>query len=300
MDWLNYHHLLYFWRVAALGSVSAAAQELRLRQPTISAQIAALEDKLAKKLFERRGKRLELTEDGHIAMRYAEEIFSMGRELSDVLNDRPAGRPLKCVVGIVDVVPKLIAYQFLRPVLELPESGCLECREDDAPSLLSLLASHKLDLVISDSPIPSGLNLKGYNHLMGETSVAFFAREDLARRLRRNFPASLDGQNILLPLSGSALRRSIERWMNDKNVRPSIVGEFEDSALMKSFGEAGYGVFPAPLAISKEIEQRYKVKLIRVVPEIVERFYAISQARRIRNPLIDAIVSNSKEFLKRR
>ncbi len=297
MHWLNYHHLLYFWRVATLGSISAAAEELRLQQPTISTQLAALEKTLGKKLFERKGRRLTLTEDGHLALRYAEEIFSTGRELIDLMNNRPIGRPLQCSVGVVDVVPKLIAYKLLDPVFEFPKPVRLQCHEGKASVLLTLLATHKLDLVISDNPIPSDINVRAFNHLMGETRVGLFCKANVANRLRRGFPDSLEGQNMLLPLPTSVLRRTIDQWLEDRNIRPVIVGEFDDGALMKSFGEGGCGIFPASMAIAKEIEQRYRVKLLASIPDIVERFYAISPARRIRNPIIDSVVLKGKKFL---
>lgn len=297
MEWLNYHHLFYFWRVAVLGSVSAAAKELRLRQPTISAQVSALEATLGKKLFEREARRLSLTEEGQIAFRYAEEIFQTGRELLDVMSERPIGRPLQCAVGVADAVPKLIAHKLLEPVFKSSDPVRLQCHEDHASALLGLLAAHKLDLVISDSPIPSDLNIKGFNHLMGETKIGFFASHDLALKLRKGFPNSLEGQNLLLPLPTAAIRRPLDQWLDENNIRPVIAGEFDDSALMKIFGEAGRGVFPASMAIAKDIERRHRVKLIAEAPELVERFYAISLARRIKNPIIDSIVLKGRKIL---
>ncbi len=300
MQWLNYHHLYYFWRTAKAGSISRAAQELRLRQPTISAQIASLELSLQKKLFLRQGKKLVLTEEGHLAVRYAEEIFLAGKELVDVMGDRHTGRALDCAVGIVDAVPKLIAYKFLEPTYKLAEPVRLECHESNSEHLLTLLANHKLDMVLSDSPIPGDSGIKGFNHLVGETQIGFFGRAELVRKLRRGFPASLQGAKLLLPIANSVLRRNLEQWFADVNVRPLVMGEFEDSALMKCFGEGGIGIFPAPIAISREIQRHYSVRLLATVPGIVERYYAISLARRIKNPVTEAIVSKARTFLKSR
>lgn len=289
MEWLNYHHLLYFWTVAREGSISAASRKLRLAQPTVSGQIRALEDAMGEKLLERSGRKLELTEVGRVVYRYADEIFSLGRELMDTLKGRPTGRPQRLVVGISDGVPKLIAYRLLEPALRLPDPVRLVCTEDRPDRLLAELALHNFDLVLSDAPVGAGTNVRAFSHLLGETSVTLFAAPKLAARLRRKFPASLDGAPVLMPLDQSPLSRSLSQWFEASGVRPEVVAELEDSALIKAFGQAGAGAFPAPTAIAREIEAQYGVEAVGRVEGVRERFYAISVERKIKHPAVLAI-----------
>src|SRR4051812_16372438 len=231
MEWLNYHHLLYFWTVAKEGSIARACEKLRLAQPTISGQLRQLEDALGEKLFVKRGRGLVMTEVGQVVFRYAEEIFGLGRELQDVLKGRPRGRPLRLLVGISDMLPKLVAYRILQPALEMEEPVQLVCDEDTPERLLVQLAEHRIDVVLSDAPIPPGAPAKAFNHLLGSCSTTVFAAPKLAARYRRKFPRSLDGAPFLLPMEGAAVRRSLEQWFDAENIRPRLVGEFKDGAL---------------------------------------------------------------------
>jgi LysR family transcriptional activator of nhaA len=294
VTWLNYHHLLYFWMAARHGSVSKAAAELRLAQPTLSGQIRALEDSLGEKLFQRVGRRLVLTDVGQAVYRYADEIFSLGREMLDMVKGHPAGRPLRLVVGIADALPKLVAHRLIEPALRLPEPIRLVCREDQPDRLLAELAIHQLDVVLSDAPAPPSVRVKAYNHLLGECGVVFFAAPDLAARFRRGFPRSLDGAPFLLPGENSAMRRALDHWFAANEIRPRIASEFDDSALLKVFGQAGAGVFIAPAAIEEEVRRQFGVRVVGRTDDIRERFYAITVEKRLTNPAVVAISSAAK------
>lgn len=289
MEWLNYHHLLYFWTVAKEGSVARACEKLRLAQPTISGQLRQLEESLGEKLFAKAGRGLVMTEVGQLVFQYAEEIFGLGRELQDVLKGRPRGRPMRLLVGVSDMVPKLIAHRILQPVLAMPEPVQLICDEDSPDRLLADLADHKLDVVLSDVPITSMVRLKAFNHLLGSCEVGLFAAPAVAIRYRKGFPASLDGAPFLLPVAGSSLRRSLDEWFESNDVRPKVVGEFKDSALMKAFGQAGAGIFAAPRAIEKEVREHYRVDTVGRVESLTERFYAISVERKLKHPAVVVI-----------
>jgi len=289
MEWLNYHHLLYFWTVAREGSVARACQRLHLSQPTISGQLRALEESLGEKLFARQGRGLVLTEVGRTVYSYADEIFSLGRELMDNLKDRPTGRPLRLSVGIADVVPKLIAYRLLEPALALSERVHVVCREDKPNRLLAELALHGVDLVLADAPLSPAMRIRAFSHLLGECGVCFFAVPKLAAAYRRRFPASLTGAPLLLPTDNTTLRRSLDQWFDQHGLRPQVVGEFEDSALLKVFGQTGTGLFVAPAAIERELRLQYGVVVVGRVEQIRERFYAISAERRLKHPAVVAI-----------
>jgi LysR family transcriptional activator of nhaA len=298
MEWLNYHHLLYFWMVAKEGSIARACEKLHLAQPTISGQLRLLEDTLGEKLFARAGRGLKLTEVGQVVYRYADEIFGLGRELQDVLKGRLHGRPVRLAVGISDMVPKLIAYRILQPALAMAEPVRLVCHEDSQERLLTELAEHRLDLVLSDSPVTSAMPIKAFNHLLGSSGSSFFAAPALARYYQKRFPASLEGAPLLVPTEGSALRRSLDQWFDSEKLRPRIAGEFKDRALMKMFGHAGAGIFPAPTAIEKEVKSRYQVVVVGRVESVTERFYVISIERRLKHPAVIAIseAASSKLF----
>jgi LysR family transcriptional activator of nhaA len=294
MDWLNYHHLLYFWTVVREGGVAKAAAKLHLSQPTISAQIRQLEHALGERLLQRQGRTLVPTEVGRVAYRYADEIFSVGREFMETLRGRPAGRPLQLTVGVADAVPKLIVYRLLRPAGR-GEAVHLVCREGEPEQLLVDLAAHALDVVITDAPVPAHVRVKAFNHLLGESDTAFFAPPKLAASLRRRFPASLTGAPMLLPTSNTPLRRALDAWFEKQELRPRVVAEFEDTALMKVFGQGAPAVFPAPAAIERDICRFYGVRVVGRTDAVRERYYAISVERRLKHPGVVAITSAARE-----
>lgn len=289
MEWLNYHHLLYFWVVAREGGLVPAGKVLRLSHPTLSAQVHALEDHLGEKLFTKVGRKLALTEMGRVVYRYANEIFSLGREMVDTVKGRATGSPLRLDVGIVDVVPKLVVRRLLQPALGLAEPVRLVCHEDSYEKLLGDLAMHTLDIVISDAPVPAGSTIRAFNHLLGETGVSFFGTKSLVESYRRGFPKSLDQAPMLLPVEGLTVRRSLDQWLEKNDVKPRIVAEFEDSALMKVFGSDGLGIFAAPTAVEAEVIAQHGVHLLGRSDEVRERFYAISVERRLKNAAVVAI-----------
>jgi LysR family transcriptional activator of nhaA len=297
MEWLNYHHLLYFWTVAKEGSVAGATRQLRLAQPTISGQIRQLERQLDQKLFRRQGRSLVLTDVGRVVYRYADEIFGLGRELMDVLRSRPPGRPVRLTVGVADAVPKLIVERLLEPAFRLDDPLHLVCREGRADRLLAELALHTLDLVISDAPIPAQVGVKGFSHLLGECGVTVFAAPSLARKHRRGFPHSLDGAPMLLPTDDTVLRRSLDQWLGGRGIRPAAVAEFEDPALLKTFGQAGRGLFAGPTVIEREIARQYGVRVVGRLDEVRERFYAISAERRLEHPAVVALTRAARDRL---
>ncbi len=297
MDWLNYHHLLYFHTVVSEGSIVKAAERLSLTPPTISGQIKALEDAIGERLFERQRRRLVLTEMGRTVHRYADEIFGIGRELLEAIRARPAGRPARLVVGVADVMPKLIVRRVLEPVLHMPGGMRLVCREDTSEKLLAALALHELDVVLTDAPMPPDVRVRAYNHLLGESRVTLFALPALARSLARRFPASLDEVPLLLPTPQSTLRRSIDQFFAAHRIRPRVVAEFDDSALLKVFGEDGVGVFPAPSVLERDICDRYGVKVVGRLPDVSERFYAISVERRLTHPAVVAMTQQARTAL---
>lgn len=297
MEWLNYHHLLYFWMVAKEGGLAPAAKALHLTHPTLHAQVRALEDRLGEKLLEKKGRKLELTEMGKLVFGYAEEIFGLGRELLDAVKDRPTGRPTRLQVGVVDVLPKTLVRRLLAPALGLGEPVRLVCSEDKAERLLASLALHELDVVLSDAPVPSGSPVRAYSRPLGECGVSFFATRALAERLRGRFPASLDGAPMLLPGEGTALRRDLEAWLESKKIHPAVAGEFADSALAKAFGQEGLGVFAAPTAVEGDVAQHQDVVVVGREPGLVQRFWAISVERRLQHPAVVAILEAARGTL---
>lgn len=294
-DWLNYHHLLYFWAVVREGGISKAADKLRLSQPTISAQIRHLEESLGEKLFQKHGRSLVPTDVGRLVFRHADEIFGIGRELMETLRGRPTGRPLQLTVGVANSVPKFIVYRLLRPASQGSDAMHLVCREDGAERLLTDLATHSLDVVISDAPAPPTIRVKAFSHLLGESDTAFFASPSLAASLRRRFPASLNDAPMLLPTSNTPLRRDIDDWLEKQDLRPRVLGEFEDTALMKVFAQGAPAVFPAPAAIEQDICRFYEVKVVGRTSAVRERYYAISAERRLKHPGVVAITSAARE-----
>lgn len=289
MDWLNYHHLLYFWTVAREGSITGACRKLHLTQPTVSAQIRTLEKSLKAALFDRSGSSLTLTDTGRLVYRYADEIFSLGRELQDAVRDRPAGRALRFAVGVADSLPKVMVHRLLAPALEAGEDVRVTFVDGEPERLLAQLALHELDLVVSDFPASPRLGMKAFTHVLGECGVTFFATDDLARRHRRGFPGSLTGAPMLLPTGTSALRRSLDQWFEESDIRPHVIGEFSDSALLKAFGAEGDGIFAAPTAVEDDVTRMYGVRVVGRQESVRERFYAISVEKRLKHPAVVAI-----------
>jgi len=292
--WLNYHHLFYFWNVARHGGLAPASELLRLSPPTLSMQIHSLEEALGAKLFERKGRRLTLTEFGRMVYGHAEAIFAVGRELMAAVQGRPQGRPARFVVGVNEFLPKIAVHRFLAPAMAVDEPPYLVCREDTPERLLAALATHELDLVLSDAPPPPGMRVKVFHQVLNDCAAGFFATPRLAARLRRRFPRSLDGVPFLLPSEGAALRRPLEAWLEVNSLHPRPAGEFQDSSVMKAFGQAGLGVFPAPMSIAPMIQRNYGVSLVGEVAELRERVVAISAERRFAHPSAAAIVRGAQ------
>jgi LysR family transcriptional activator of nhaA len=294
---LNLKHLRYFWVVASLGTIARASERLHLTPQTISGQLRLLEERIGTQLFERSGRNLVLTETGRLVFSYADEMFRLGTELQDLIEGRPLERGLVFNVGVAMVVPKLIAYRVLEPVMRMPEKVRLVCHEAPLVDLLADLSVHRLDLVLADAPVNPTLNIRAYSHLLGESGSTFFARGKQARPYREGFPRSLDGAPVLMPTASSALRRSLEQWFEHEGIRPRVAAEFEDRALMKAFGEAGIGVFTSPAAMEVDVLAKYGVEVIGRTDAVQERYYAISAERRIKHPAVAAITASARTDL---
>jgi LysR family transcriptional regulator, transcriptional activator of nhaA len=294
MQWVNYHHLLYFWVVAREGSIAKACDVLHLAQPTISTQLHKLERMLGGKLFERSGRHLHLTDLGRLVYRYCDDIFALGQEMLDAVRGRPVGQPLQLAVGIADVLAKLVVYRLLSPALKMAEPVQLVCREGHFEELLSELVTFNLDIVLSDAPVGPGTRVKAYNHLLGECGISIFGVHKLSRKYERDFPRSLSGAPMLLPGAHTSLRRSLDQWFDEHDCRPANAGEFQDSALMKVFGQEGLGLFPAPTVIEREVCEQYNVHCVGHIAEVRERFYAISVERRLKHPAVLEISKAAK------
>jgi LysR family transcriptional regulator, transcriptional activator of nhaA len=297
MEWVNYHHLLYFWTVAKEGGLKAAGKVLHVSHPTLSAQIRALEESLGEQLFSRAGRKLELTEMGRVVYRYAEEIFTLGREMVDTVKGRSTGQPLRLNVGVVDALPKLVVQRVLQPALALAEPVRLICHEAPFDALLADLSTHTLDVVIAEAPVPAGSKVRAFNHLLGETGVTFFARRELAQAYKKAFPRSLDGAPLLLPLESSNLRRALEQWLSRHDLKPRVMAEFEDNALLQVFGAEGLGLFASATAVEGEVMKQFGVEVVGRAPELRQRFYAISVERKLKNPAVVAISAAAREEL---
>jgi LysR family transcriptional activator of nhaA len=298
LEWLNYHHLLYFWVVAKRGSVTAASKQLRLAHPTISGQIHRLEDVLGEKLFTRKGRGLALTETGRVTFRYADEIFSLGQELQDTLKGRSQGQQMRLVVGVSDVIAKSIVHRILEPAFELHDKVRIICRQDrSVDDFMGELALHTIDVVLSDAPAGPGTPVRTFSHLLGDCGTSFFAAPRLARSCRRGFPASLDGRPVLLPGSDSTFRRALSEWFESHDVHPHVIAELDDLALASVMGEAGLGVFAAPDVIAQELRRSHRVQLVGSAKEIRQRFYAISVERKIKNPAVAAICELARKHI---
>jgi LysR family transcriptional activator of nhaA len=297
MEWLNYHHLYYFWTVARSGSIVAACRELLLSPSTVSAQLQELEKVLGQELFTRVGRNLVLTEMGRVVQRYADEIFLLGREMVDAVKGRGEGTSVQINVGVNDMLPKPVVYRILEPLLRMPEKSRISCIEGTPAQLLPALSVHDLDLVLSDTPVGSQIRVRAFSHLLGECGVTLFASPRLARGLRKGFPRSLHDAPALLPAPGSALRGAMDRWFDSLDIRPDIIGEFEDVALLSVFGEQGQGFFPGHDVIEENIAQRYHVEPIGPIPDHRERVFAITVERQIRHPAVLAITQSARSEL---
>jgi len=289
MRGINYNHLYYFWMVAKEGGVARAAQVLHLTPQTISGQLRILEHTLGGKLFTQVGRSLVLTDLGRLAFGYADEIFRLAAEMEDVLEGQAGDRPLQFTVGVVDVVPKMIAYRLLEPALHLPQPVHIICREGKLDQLLADIATHKLDMVLADAPISPGTHTRAFNHLLGECGISFFAAAGLITRYGNVFPQVLAAAPLLLPTTNTALRGALMQWLDQQHIRPHVVGEFDDSSLMNAFGQAGVGMFIGPSAIEQDIVQKYQVQILGRTERARERFYAISPERRLRHPAVVAV-----------
>ncbi|MFZ6755410.1 transcriptional activator NhaR [Undibacterium sp. Dicai25W] len=289
MSNLNYKHLHYFWAVAKAGSIARASEQLHLTPQTISGQLSLFEQNQGETLFRKNGRNLELTEAGRLVLSYAEDIFALGQELEEVLHHRPTERTLQLRVGVSDALPKIVAYKLLEPAMQLPQTLRINCREGKFDVLLAELAAHKLDVVISDSPMPANAKVRAYNHLLGESGVSFFATTALSEQYPQNFPFCLEAAPFLMPGEDAAMRSRLLQWMDLQNLHPRIAGEFDDSALMCAFGQAGAGMFAAPSVIADMVMRQYDVKLIGSTEGICEQFYAISVQRKLTHPAVLAI-----------
>lgn len=294
---LNYHHLYYFWTVAREGSVAKAARVLQLTEPTVSKQLHSLEEFLGEPLLRREGRGLVLTDAGRLAQRYANDIFTLGQEFQAALEGVGAGKAARLVVGIADVVPRLIAFRLLEPALRAPKPFVVSCQSDSPDGLLVKLLTHRVDAVITDAPFVAPGAERLHNRLLGECGVTIFGSADLANALRRGFPKSLMGAPFLLPAEGTATRSALETWFATTGVRPDVRGEFTDSALLKTFGRAGVGVFAAPAAIEAEVVREFRVRAIGRVDAIRERFYVVSASRKSEHPAVAAICHSATHRL---
>jgi LysR family transcriptional activator of nhaA len=295
---LNYQHLLYFWAVVRSGSLTKACDELHLSAPTVSAQLRTFEERIGQRLLVKQGRRLVATEAGRLVFGYAEEIFGLGGDLLNALAHRPTDRPTRLVVGIDDVVPKEIARRLLEGVLDLKQPTQITCREGTLEHLLAALRLHEVHLVLSDSPVTPSLNDRAYNHMLGTCGESWMAAPAMAKLLRPGFPKSLHGAPLLLPTADTAIRRSLDQWLDKQGVQPFIVGEFEDYALLREFASAGKGVAPVPNVLTRQLRKESALAMVGVAGKVQAQFYAISMERKIKNPAVQAVLDTAgKIFL---
>ena len=298
MEWLNYHHLRYFWTVAKEGSLARAAEKLHVSQPSISEQIRELESAFGEKLFQREGRNNKLTAAGRVVFGYAEEIFALGRELMNAVKQRPGTKALRLYVGVADSFPKLVTNEILKPVFTMPQTAHVICREGKMEDLLAQLAAHRLDIVLADEPASSSTNFKTYSHSLGETGTTFCAEKELAAKLRRNFPQSLNDAPALLPTENTSLRRALETWFRDQNLQPRIVAEFEDLALMKVMASEGRGFIALPSMAVKDAVGHYGFQTIGRTDQCRVQFHAITAERRTAHPAVALITSQARVLMK--
>ena len=295
---MNYKHLHYFMQVAKCGSVTRASEQLHVTPQTISGQIQVLEQALGSALFAKGRRAMVLTETGRLAQGYAEDIFALGVELEQAVREHARqGRLREFKVGIADVIPKSIAYRLIEPTTRLPEPIRIVCREWKLDSLLAELALHRLDLVISDAPIPSSVSVRAFNHRLGSSGVSFFATPALQKTIKGVFPRCLDGAPMLMPAKDSTLGPRLRAWLQAQSLYPRVVGEFDDSALAKEFGRHGAGVFAGPTVLAAEIQKQFHVRTLGVASGLVDEFFAISVERRITHPCVVAITESARNNL---
>lgn len=297
MERINYQHLYYFWAVAKQGSISAACEMLHLAQPTISGQLTVFEQSVGAKLLRKEGRKLVLTETGRAVFHYADEIFALGREMTHMLKGRTTERGLRLNIGISDAMPKLIAYRLMAPLLRLSDPKQIHCIEDKTERLLTEIGLHSIDMMLSDVPATPASGARVFNHFLGESAVAIFAVPELAARYRQDFPRCLNGAPFLLPTTNTALRRSLDQWFDDKQLSPMIQAEVEDSGLLKTFGAGGAGLFFSARTVAGEIQRQYGTEMLGIADGVVERFYAITAQRRLKHPLVTAILDNAQQGL---
>lgn len=293
---LNYQHLLYFWSVVRTGSLTRACEELALAAPTVSAQLRTLEERLGEKLLVKSGRTLVPTDVGRLVYSYANEIFGLGQELMEALEQRPSARPLRLLVGIDDVLPKEIAYRIVEPSLQMKQPVRIVCREGTLERLVADLAIHEIDVVLSDSPVTPSLNVRAYSHPLGSCTVYWMATPTLAKTLRRGFPKSLDGVPVLLPTDDTAIRRAIDQWLDRQNIRPLLLGEFEDYAMLREFAREGHGFAPVPSVLEAQFRKQHGFVRIGLARGVMAEFYAISVERKIKHPAVAAMTDNARQL----
>lgn len=297
MDRLNYSHLLYFWLVAREGGVSKAAERVRLAQPTLSGQIRTLESVLGERLFEKVGRRLQLTEMGRLVFRYADEIFSLGEELMDAVKRRPTGGPLRLTIGLADVITKPVAHRLILPMLEGPDPVRVVVREDSPEKLLAALVTNELDVLILDSPPGPDTGVVVFSYRLGESGVTLLARPELAKRYRRRFPKALNGAPFLLPGRTTGLRRGLEQWFDRHQIRPQVVGEFDDSALIMEFGHGGSGIFAVPSIVERDVRRKHGVARVGHVDGVQRQLFAVAPKRRFSHPGVVKLIERARREL---
>jgi len=297
LDWLNYHHLLYFWTVAREGSVTRAAARLRLAQPTLSGQIRKLEEAIGSPLFNREGRNLVLSDAGQVVFAHAERIFQVGEELRDLFRSGGPERARPLRIGVSIALPKLVACALIEPALHGDAGGRVICHEDKADRLMGELALHGFDLVLSDTPISPTVKVRAFNHPLGDCGISLFAAPDRRAALTGAFPGCLNGARMIMPTSNTAMRRSLDHWLERHDLHPEVVGEFEDSALLKVFGQRGAGIFPAPSIVEREVCQQYGVEVVASISAVREHFYAITLDRTLKNPLVADLCARARETL---
>lgn len=296
-DAMNYKHLHYFWMVAHEGSITKASEKLHITPQTISGQLSLLEERIGNALFDKVGRGLQLTETGRLVLCYADEIFELGRELNDVLRGAPAVGPSEFIVGAASALPKTIVYKIIEPALHLPHDISLTSREGPVEAMLADLAIHKVDMVLSDTPVTNAISVKAYNHLLGESELSCFAAPRLAKTYQKNFPQSLNNAPVLLPTPQYAIRQLIDGWLQQHSIHPIICGQFDDSALMKSFGQTGMGIFFMSSTIEEEICSNFNVRVVGRIDEVTQKYYAISAERKVKHPAVAAICDSARTAL---
>jgi len=297
MKQVNFNHLHYFYAVAKEGSVTRAAETLNVTPQTVSGQLATFEEYIGSPLFSRVGKRLEPNSLGQVALKYAEDIFTLGSELSRTLSSHDSSSMTSFNVGIVDVVPKVLVFEMLNDCFDLEDRFVLECHEGDLPDLLADLSVNKLDLVISDQPMPIGVSIRATSHFLGQSGMSFFAHRDSDKDYHSDFPRSLNNAPFLMPGRNSAMHQNLSAWFTEQDITPQIVAEFEDSALVKFFGQKGRGLFCAPTAVEQDILTQFQVEAIGRTVTVSERYYGISPERKLKHPALETVLNSAKRIL---